>query len=227
MKYSIYFLPEVVVDRPKDYFTYLKHAKRERIETYFCIKSQGRNLNFVSPASLKQLFRLEEKPSELLLGKDGFFSDTKPADRTNLSNNDYLNSFTITGKDICYKFTSVLYIKLLIESEAVNDMLENYPFEFTEKLLEREHEHLQDTAFTYFYDEFYTRITLDLKKYCSVPVFPIFKFCQQIPFKMASPLLTSESASRKIKRYSRQYSPTRVLAENSSEETCYMLHGYK
>jgi len=30
-------------------------------------------------------------------------------------------------------------MKLLIESEVINDILENYPLDFTEKLIEREH----------------------------------------------------------------------------------------
>jgi hypothetical protein len=86
------------------------------VDTYFCVKGHGRNLHHINPASLKQLFRLEDKPTELLQGKDGSFTDSNPAERTNLSNNDYLNSFTQTGKEICYRFSSVLYMKLLIES---------------------------------------------------------------------------------------------------------------
>lgn len=58
MKYSISFLSHSVINKPKDFFTYLKHAKRERVDTYFCIKGHGKNQNQITPTSLKSLFRL-------------------------------------------------------------------------------------------------------------------------------------------------------------------------
>ena len=106
------------------------------MDTFFCTRGQGRNNNFITPSSLRQLFRLEDKPSELIQ-KDGIFAYKNSQEQSNLSNNDYLSGFSQTGMEVCYKFTSTLFFKLLIESEVVNDILEHYPFKVTEKLVEK------------------------------------------------------------------------------------------
>ena len=59
LKYSVALIPSAIVSKPNDYFTYFKYVKREKVDTYFCIKGHGRNLNFITPSSLRQLFRLD------------------------------------------------------------------------------------------------------------------------------------------------------------------------
>lgn len=53
-----------------------------------------------------------------------------------------MNAFVKTGKERCYKISTTLYFKLMIESEIINRLLEQFDFDLIEKFMEREWDHL-------------------------------------------------------------------------------------
>lgn len=208
LKYSPTLLPEAVVKRPKDYFSYLKYARRERVETYFCLPEKMSAV--IGPNWLKDVFRLEELPKELTL--------SEPKREIKANANEYLKGQQDSNQN-CYKFTALLYFKLLIESEIVNDLLTQFPPDYARTLLSKEHVYLAEATFSAIYDDFYSLFPLDLEKYCHSSVFPIFRFCQWLPLK---PMVPPSVESRRQKKHHKNDN-FRVLPVGGKEESCYLI----
>lgn len=66
-------------------------------------------------------------------------------------------------------------------------MLTQFPPEYTRTLLSKEHIYLAEATFSAIYDDFYAMLPLNLSKYCQSSVFPIFRFCQELPLKPMLP----------------------------------------
>lgn len=56
LKYGVFFIPDAVVYKPKDYHDYFKHARRERIEAYLCLPTNKKATQ--AAAALKTMLRL-------------------------------------------------------------------------------------------------------------------------------------------------------------------------
>lgn len=63
LKYNVFFIPDAVVYKPKDYNDYFKHARRERIDAYICFIVSKRTSHLVN--ALKHMFKLEETPVKI------------------------------------------------------------------------------------------------------------------------------------------------------------------
>jgi hypothetical protein len=116
------------------------------------MKSDAKNLAYITSTNIKELFRLEDNPKELVLRREGPVGDKNELEKTNLSTNDYLNAFRSNGKEICFKFSGILYFKLLIESDLLNDILDEYPYEYAKRLINLEHDYIFESTFTAIYD---------------------------------------------------------------------------
>ena len=90
-----------------------------------------------------------------------------------------------------------------------------------EKLIEKEYHYLMQSHFSNIFDEFYERIKLNLTKYCSMQIYPVFRFCQMIPLKNLSPPPLHHH------RQKQSYLDTRVIPINSKHEQCFMLSGFE
>lgn len=115
LKYSVFFIPDAVVYKPKDYHDYFKHARRERIDAYICLPSTKKAIQ--AAAALKTIFKLDDNPTKIdisvdAMGNVGF--DTLAKD--NLSSNEYVSAMVERGEENCYKMQTLLYFKLLLES---------------------------------------------------------------------------------------------------------------
>jgi len=56
LKYGLFFIPDAVVYKPKDYHDYFKHAKRERTVAFICFPVNKKASAMAN--SLKQMFKL-------------------------------------------------------------------------------------------------------------------------------------------------------------------------
>jgi hypothetical protein len=122
LKYNVFFIPDAVVYKPKDYHDYFKHARRERTDAYICFTANKRTSQKVN--ALKQMFRLEETPAKIEISVDAMGNiDFESNERDNLSSNEYVSAMVQTGEENCYKINTLLYFKLMIESEVVNVLL--------------------------------------------------------------------------------------------------------
>jgi hypothetical protein len=65
--------------------------------------------------------------------------------------NEYLRGQQDLNRN-CFKFTALLYFKLLIESEVLNDLLAEYPLDYSRSLLAKEHAYLSESTFSAVYD---------------------------------------------------------------------------
>jgi hypothetical protein len=132
--------------------------------------------------ALKGLFKLDETPMRIEINVDSMGNiDFDSNERDNLSSNEYVNSIVQTGEEACYKINTFVYFKLLIESEIVNALLENYSLEIVEKFIEKEWNHMHNSSISFINDEFYNDLKLKFQDYCNTAFFPIFRFCLHYP----------------------------------------------
>ena len=60
LKYNVFFIPDAVIYKPKDYSDYFKHARREKVDAYICFVVNKKTNQMAS--ALRTLFRLDEVP---------------------------------------------------------------------------------------------------------------------------------------------------------------------
>jgi hypothetical protein len=56
LKYNLFFIPDAVVYKPKDYHDYFKHAKLERKDAFICFPVNKKTSTMVN--ALKNMFKL-------------------------------------------------------------------------------------------------------------------------------------------------------------------------
>ena len=76
--------------------------------------------------------------------------------------------------------------------------------------------------FSNIFDDFYQQLNIDFTKYCSISVFPIFRFCHMLPLKDLNPPELHNPQTRK----KQNYLDTHILQVGSRHDQCYMLKGY-
>lgn len=201
LKYDVFMIKEVFIKKGAEFVNYYQHSKKESVQGLFCINNRHVHSQVLTSSIVKQLFRIDGggRPVEMELErvnkvykvrvKQAASSEDQASNNSWMVASDYASSQGKKGANQCYSMQMSLYLRLLIETELPNMVLEEHSHTMLEQFIEKEYSHIKKEnikelsmlRFENFYHDLRIR---NLSAYCEGPVFPVFRFCSHFHLEM-------------------------------------------